>query len=103
MVYGFERDSTFYDTVLTLFRKDKNITSAYGFLSRISLNKNVYIALFKYIKEIIETPFIEIEVVPELIPVYRRNFKGLPYKIILAKESALFSGQKSTVFKIKLK
>lgn len=102
MVYGFERDDTFYDVVLTL-HKEKDLTHLYGFLSRIPLDQEKYKSLYDYIQNLIETPSIQLEIVPALIPIYKHNLSGLSYEISEQKESQLFSGQKCVVFKVKMK
>ena len=71
MVYGFKDETErHYSAVLTLLIKE-DATIAYGYLTKEMIAPNDFRALWKVLQEVITTPYMLIEVLPEHAKVYK--------------------------------
>ena len=71
LIYGFsDPDNPHYDFVLTLAQK-RNITHVHGFVSKIKLNLKEFKQLWYYLKKVITTPTMRIEVLSDHALAYR--------------------------------
>ena len=98
MIYGFkESDTRFYGAVLTLYRQG-NTTVAYGFLSKVELEISDLRALWSKLQEVIDTRYLEFEVLPEHAELYKQNLS-----IDAVVKQKTFDGYDSEVLRVVMK
>jgi len=96
MVYGFKGDERRYSLVLTLCKKGST-TWVYGLLARGHQTPTDFFNLWKYLKQIIYTTTLSIEVLPEHARVYKHF---LP--IISKRRARTFDGHESEIMIISM-
>ncbi len=97
MIYGFKTESHHYDVVMTLHIKPST-TMVYGFLSRIKLSISDLKKLWSYIKNVVPTKYLTIEVLPEHAPLYKHFLD-----VVEKRKTRTFNGFPSEILKIRLK
>ena len=99
MIYGFQsQDKQTYDFVLTLEKKNK-MTVIHGMLSKVSFI-NIYKDLWIFLSRVVNTPYIEFEVIASHFPAYKLvmpidevrdtvSFDGYTTKTMIVKTDAI--------------
>lgn len=87
MVYGFpSKEDEVYEMTMTI-HIEGSIGVVYGFLSRIKMTYVDFISLWEYIKENLKMSYLEFEVLPKHVGIYKM---ALP--IVEEKDTCSFNG-----------
>jgi CO dehydrogenase/acetyl-CoA synthase beta subunit len=97
MVYGFVDTKESYDMVMTLHLEGDNRAKVYGFMSKVRMELNDFVKLWRYVKKNVQARYLQFEVLTKHAAAYEMY---LP--VIKKWDSVTFTGYKSVTLLVDL-